>query len=313
MPAVNTGQIGYWRAIRRVHRLEYPFALHYFCHASLGACFAVTEPADLLRAPVLVTVLANAVQILSQGPLNAAVDVAGDAVNPGKSGIAAAVLRSGPAHVAAWGLAEMTVAVAACAAVALHLNRPMVVVPVVLSSALHLMYNVEPVKLKRRGMANPAYFGLTFAVLPFLSTFAAVRSDWPAWTWPLCTGLGVLMIGRTVWWAVPDRDADAAVGAHTPAVNYGARRALLVACALTALGLAGIGWGLWWGHGAVWAVLGVLTAGLFLVDVLRLTTTTADDRLPDERRLRKRTLTIVVVSDAVLALLPFAAVTGAGS
>ncbi|MFI9009944.1 UbiA prenyltransferase family protein [Actinosynnema sp. NPDC053489] len=310
---MSTGRPGYWRAVHRVHRLEHPFALHYLCHAAWGACFAVAEPADLLRAPVLVAVLANAVQILSQGPLNAAADVAGDRVNPGKSGIATAVLRPGPAHVALWGLAEMAVAVTACAAVALHLDRPLVVVPVVVSSALHLMYNVEPVKLKRRGMANPAYFGMTFAVLPFLSTFAAVRSDVPAWTWPLCAGLGVLMMGRTLWWAVPDRDADAAVGVRTPAVDYGARRALLVACALTALGLVGTGWGLWWGHGAAWAVLGVLTAGLFLVDVLRLTTTITDDRLPDERSLRERTLAVVVVSDAALALLPLVAVTGAGS
>ena len=304
MSQVISRRTTYWSDVRRIHRLEYPFPVAYACHALWGACYAVTAPGQLLAVPVILALLAAVLPIDAQNPINAALDMAGDMAHVGKSSIGHAVRRLGPRHAVWWAGVEFTVAVLLAAAVSVWLDRPIVVAAVLAAVVLHLLYNVEPVRLKRRGWAAHVYFGLTFATLPILATFGAVRADFPAWLWPIAVGIGVLLAARTLWWALPDRDADASVGDRTVVVRQGVRPALLMACLITVAGIALTGWGVWWRCGPAWSVLVMACTSLFLVQKLRMWFTVTDSRLPNERRMRTHTLTLVVVADVVIVLVP---------
>ncbi|WP_440103607.1 UbiA prenyltransferase family protein [Streptosporangium sp. H16] len=292
------------RAALRIHRLEYPFPAVYACHVLWGACFAMTSPGQLLAVPVLVTLLANLLGIISQNPLNAALDVRADTSTQGKGDIADATRLLGPRTAFRWAAAEMTLALGLSAAVSVWLARPAVVIGVALAIVLHLLYNLEPVRLKSRGYANPAYFGLTFALLPCVSTYSAIRPDIPVPVWLVFAGLAVLLFGRSLWWSIPDRTGDAVAGDRPPAVRHGARVALLVACAGTATALALIGWGLLWLYGPAWALLGVAACGAFLVDKLGLLRGISDENLPDETSMRRRSLSLVLAADLLLVVIP---------
>ena len=298
---------GYWQAIRRVHRFEYPFPLAYACHAFWGAAYAVSARAQLLAPPVLLAVVATLIPIVAQNVLNAGQDIGSDSMHPGKAGIAVAAKRLGVVQANWWSCMEFGVAVLIVGVVSVWEGRPLVVATVAVCVILHLMYNLEPVKLKRRGFANPVYLGLTFGFLPCMSSFAAVRPDLPGWAWLVFAGFGTLMTGRTLWWAVPDRDADAAGGVRTIVVSLGAHRAWLSACLITAAGIAVLGWGVWLRLGPGWALVVIVATGLFLVNKLRKLARVSNDRLPSERRMRTHTLTIVVLTDALVTLVPLIA------
>jgi 4-hydroxybenzoate polyprenyltransferase len=132
-----------------------------------------------------------------------------------------------------------------------------------MSIVMQLLYNLEPVRLKRRGFAGAGVFGLSMATLPCLLSYSAVRSGFEPAVWPIFASLGVMAIGRTAWWSVPDRIAAVATGMATPTVRYGAARALVLSCVVMGAGLGLLGWGLWWRYGPAWVPLGV-------VNVLRL-------------------------------------------
>ncbi|QUQ63510.1 UbiA prenyltransferase family protein [Kutzneria sp. CA-103260] len=294
---------GFWPAVRRVHRLEYPFPLAYACHGLWGAAYAVATPAGLLNLPVLLAVVAAIIPIIAQNPLNAGQDIRSDSAHPGKHSIAVAARRLGVRRTLWWSGTEFAVAILLAALA----GSPLAVSAVTVCVLLHLAYNLEPIRLKRRGFANPLYFGLTFGFLPFLTSFAAARADLPGWAWLVGAGFGGLMAGRTLWWAVPDRDADAAGGDRTLVVWLGARRAWLTACLLTATGIAVLGWGVWLRLGPAWALVALAATGLFLVIKLRELGRVRDDRLPSERRMRLRTLTVVTLTDTLVTLVPLIA------
>jgi 4-hydroxybenzoate polyprenyltransferase len=297
----------YWQAIRRVHRLEYPFPLAYACHGLWGAAYAVTTPARLLSPPVLIAVVAVIIPIIAQNVLNAAQDIRADSLNPGKNNIAVAAKRLGPAQATWWTCVEFGVAVLLAGVVTVWVGRPLVVLAVTACVVLHLLYNLEPVKLKRRGFANPIYFGLTFGFLPCLAGFAAARPDLPGWAWLIFTGFAGLMAGRTLWWAVPDLLADAAGGDRTIAVSLGAWRTWLTACLITTSGITTLGWGVWLRLGPPWALIVITATGLFLVNKLSKLAQVSNDRLPNERRMRTHTLTMVTLADALVTLVPLIA------
>jgi 4-hydroxybenzoate polyprenyltransferase len=295
------------RDVIRVHRLEYPFPAIYLCHVLWGAAYAATKPLDLLTIPVALAVVANLIPLIAQNLLNGALDIEADARNPGKGGIAGATLRLGPARVIRWAVIEMATALLLAVICSVWLGRPLVALAVAAGIVVEVLYNVKPVRLKGRGYANPIFLGLHFSFLPCLGTFAAVRADLPGWIWPLFVGIWMLLIGRTLWWAVPDLVGDAVAGDRTPAVRYGAFRALAVACAVTAVGLVLISVGLWWRYGPLWAVVGLVSSGVFLADKLSLLRGVSDSNLPHESRMRKRGLTFVMVSDALLVGIPLVA------
>ncbi|MFS0694432.1 UbiA family prenyltransferase [Streptomyces nitrosporeus] len=295
------------RDLYRVHRLEYPFPVAYMCHALWGACYAASEPGQLLRPPVLLAVVANLIPLVAQNVLNAATDIAVDARTAGKSGIARAALRLGRPRLIGIASAEMAVALLLACGVALHLGRPLVAVGVGAAILVECLYNLEPVRLKKRGLANPVSLGLHFSLLPCLSTFNTVRPDFPGFMWPLFLGLWLLLIGRTLWWSLPDATADRSVGLTPPAVRFGLSRTLALASAATAAALALIAWGLAWSLGPFSALVGTTGCSIFLISKARLTTINL--RTLNEAHMRRHTLTFVVTADLILALLPLAQTT----
>lgn len=302
MSLTATRRAPWARDLIRVHRLEFPFPAAYVCHALWGACYAATSPQQLLRAPVLLAVLANLIPLVAQNVLNAAVDIPIDARTPGKSGIARAAIRLGRTRLVGIATAEMSLALLAATAVAVHLHRPLVAAGVAAGILIEYLYNLEPVRLKKRGLANPVSLGAHFSALPFLSTANAVRPDLPGYLWPLAFGLWFLLIGRTLWWSIPDASADRASGLTPPAVRYGAERALLMASASTAVALVLLAWGLAWALNPVAALIGIAAASLFLLSKLRLTATILHSL--HERHMRHRALLPVLVADVLLVVLP---------
>lgn len=296
-----------WRDLIRVHRLEYPFPVIYLCHVLWGAAYAANGPADLVRPLVLLAMLANLIPIVAQNLLNGAFDVEADSRTAGKGGIALATTRLGRTRVIWLALAEMTAAIVLGVVCAVLLGSPLIAVAVALGVLFELAYNLEPVRLKRRGVLNPIALGLHMSFLPCVGTYAALRGDFPAWVWAVFAGIGLLLIARTLWWSIPDVRADAAAGDRPPAVRYGARRALLIACVVTTVGLWLIGWGLWTRYGPWWAAFAVLACAAFLVDKLSMLGWISETNLPHERQMRRRSLTVVMVADAVLVLVPLIA------
>lgn len=297
------------RDLYRVHRLEAPFPVAYVCHALWGACYAASSPGQLTRVPVVLALVANLIPLVAQNVLNAAMDIPVDARTPGKSGIARAAARLGRPRLIGIASAEMALALILATAVAVHLGRPLVAAGVAAGILVEYLYNLEPVRLKKRGLANPVSLGAHFSALPFLSTANAVRPDLPGYLWPLLLGLWLLLIGRTLWWSIPDAAADRAAGLAPPAVRHGPTRALLMASGSTALALALLAWGLAWALNPVAALIGTAASAFFLVGKLRMTATAL--RTLHERHMRRHTLTFVIGADALLSVLPLA-VTGAG-
>jgi lycopene elongase/hydratase (dihydrobisanhydrobacterioruberin-forming) len=302
-----------WRDVLRVHRLEYPFPVHYLCHAALGACYAASDVQQLFTGPVLFCIIANLLSIVGGNPLNAAVDISTDAHTQDKRDIAHAALRIGRRHAMSWTATEMIFALAAATAISLWLDRALIAVGITWTIALCLLYNLEPVRLKRRGLANPITIALTTGPLPSLVSYSAVRPDLTASTWLIFIGLGALITGRALWWAVPDQISDKATGMTTPTVQYGASQAMAIACDATVVGLGLLGWGLWWRYGPLWALLGVAVNGPFLLSKiallrrLSLLHRLSDCTLPNSTQMRRRDLSSVMIADILLALLPLVA------
>ncbi|GLF95043.1 UbiA family prenyltransferase [Streptomyces yaizuensis] len=292
------------RDLCRVHRLEFPFPVAYLCHALWGACFAAGAPRQLVQPAVLLAVLANLIPLIAQNVLNAAMDISADARTPGKTGVARAARRIGRTRLIVIASAEMAVALLLAVGVSLHLGRPLVAAAVAAGILVEYLYNLEPVRLKKRGLANPVSLGLHFSLLPCLSTFAAVRPGLPGWVWPLFLGLWLLLIGRTLWWSLPDAAADRAAGLAPPAVRHGVSRALTLATGATATALGLIAWGLSWALGPLSAAIGTAACGVFLIGKLRLRLTGAALDALHETRMRRHTLAYVVGADALLVLLP---------
>lgn len=304
---VRTQRRGSWRDLIVLHRLEYPFFITYLCYAVWGACYAVSGARQLLDTPVLLAIAANLIHPGAMSVLNAAVDTRADTLNPDKRGIANAADRLGVKHAIVWAATEMALVLGLATAVSLWVDRWLTVVAAALIIALHLLYNVEPVRLKRRGVANPLTLGTSFGLLPCLVSYSAVRPDFTAPTWLIFAGLGTLVTGRALWWMVPDRAADTAAGTVTLAVRYGIFRVLAACCLVTVAGLGLLGWGLWWHNGFGWALLGVVVSAAPLGSQLALLRRTANGAVPRSAFIRRRSMSLVMISNVLLALLPLAA------
>lgn len=295
-----------WRDVVRVHRLEYSFPIHYLCHASLGACYATSGIQQLFTVPVLLSIIVNLLAIVGGNPLNAAVDISTNGYTPDKSDIAYAALRLGREHVMSWTAAEMAVSLTAAIAISLWLDRPLITVGITLIITLCLLYNFEPARLKRRGLANPITIGLTTGLLPCLVSYSAVRPELSTSVWQIFIGIGTLITGRALWWTVPDHVGDRATGMTTPTVQYGPFPAIIMACIVTIAGLSLLGWGLWRRYGLPWAFLGIAANGPFLLSKLALLRRLAESSLPNPTQMRRRDLFTIMVADILMALLPLA-------
>ncbi|MEV6719244.1 UbiA family prenyltransferase [Lentzea sp. NPDC051208] len=268
-------------------RLLAPFGAHYACAASWGACYAAR-----IDVAVVIAVLANFVAIVSGNPLNAYADVRNDTHTAGKRHLAQAVREIGARRVLTLAIFEMIFALALAVVVSWK-----VAIGVGLVLVLYLAYNLEPIRLKRRGYAGPVALAMAASLLPSVTAYAAAGGQAEPAVWLLFSGVATLAAGRALWWAVSDRAGDAQAGSHTPAVLYGTRHAVNATVQLTVGGLLLVGGGLWFRFGPFWAGVGVAACSAFLL--------TRD--LPAARQQLRHGMSLTVASTIVLAAIPLLA------
>jgi 4-hydroxybenzoate polyprenyltransferase len=302
-----TGQrLGKPRHLRRdlvlVHRLQFPLPVSYLGQALWGACFAASAPSQLLSWPVLTVVLANVLLILGPLAFNVVLDLEIDRRHREKSNLAAAAKDFGGKLLGAVSVAEMAVGVLLAAAVSVVLQRPLIVAAAIGIVLAHVLYNVEPLRLKRRGIAGAIVFGLGATTGPALLTYYAISSDVRLPTWLVFAGLGLMAIGRTAWWSLPDRDADLAAKQDTPAARYWLRGTAVRAYVLMLAGLVLLAWGLWWRFGVVWCAVGIAAYAVFLADVLRTLRHPAS-----AKRMLRRAMPVIALADLLLTVIPLLA------
>jgi lycopene elongase/hydratase (dihydrobisanhydrobacterioruberin-forming) len=259
-----------WRDVALIHRLELPLSVNYVCYASLGACFAAGGVRSLGHVTVLVAIVANLPLIVGPQALNSAADAGTDERHAERARLTSAVRRYGRRRVTGWAAAELAGAALLAGLVAVWSSRPLIAAVAVLAVALQVLYNADPVRLKRHGFAGIAAFCAATLVLPFLLSYWAVRPDVDATAGLVAAGLWLLATGRMTLWSIPDIAADAATGMRTPPVRHGAAAALTSCAALLVTGLLLTGWGLWWRYGPWWALLLVAPQATFLAGVVGL-------------------------------------------
>lgn len=259
-----------WRDIALIHRLELPLSVNYLCYASLGACFAAGDIRSLCHITVFVAITANLPLIVGPQALNSAADISTDERHPERTRLTSAVRRYGRKRIVGWAGAELAGAALLAGLVSVWSNRPLIAAAAVLAVALQVLYNADPVRLKRHGFAGVAAFCAATLMLPFLLSYWAVRPDIDPAAGVVAAGLWMLATGRMTLWCVPDIAADTATGMRTPPVRYGTAAALTYCAALLVTGLVLTGWGLWWRYGPWWALPLVATQATFLAGVVGL-------------------------------------------
>jgi 4-hydroxybenzoate polyprenyltransferase len=289
-----------------IHRLQFPLPINYVCYAGWGCLFADPTVAHLLDPAVLLAIAANLILIVAPLALNVAVDMATDQRHADKGYLATSAARFGRFRALDWAAAEMIVALAAVLAIGVLRGRwwPLVTAGAIVFA--HLLYNIEPARLKRRGLVGSVVFGLASVGLPCLLGYTAVVSVVPASVWLIVVGAAVLSTGRTVWWAIPDHAADTATGMGTPTVRYGQAAALALACGILLTGLGLLGWGLWWRYGA-WSLLGVAAHAAFLGLALNQLRWTRLGTPPRAKAMLRRTLPVATLGEVLIAVVPLVA------
>ncbi|MTD57078.1 UbiA family prenyltransferase [Amycolatopsis pithecellobii] len=290
-----------WRDVVLVHRLQFPLPVSYLGVALWGACFAVGAPEQLASWPVLTVIVANILLILGPLALNVALDRELDSRHREKNTLATAAKHFGGNGLVVASVAEMVAGLLIAGTVSVVLGRPQITLTAAGIVVLHLLYNVEPVRLKRHGMTGAAVFGIGATTGPALLTYFAVAANVPAPIRLAFAGLGVMAIGRTAWWSLPDRAADLAAGQQTPVARYGLRGTVVRSCLLLVAGLVLLAWGLVWRFGPALAVAGIAAYALFLADVLRTR------RHPGTaRRMLRRAMPLIACGDVLLAVIALA-------
>ncbi|GHF67329.1 4-hydroxybenzoate polyprenyltransferase [Amycolatopsis bartoniae] len=295
-----------WRDIVVLHRLQFPLPVNYVCYSIWGCLFAGSGLGGLVSPPAVLAIAANLLLIVAPLALNVAVDMSTDTRHTEKGYLAGAAGRFGRARALNWACGELVGALTLLLVLGVGWGRwwPLTVASAIIGA--QLLYNLEPARLKRRGLAGSAAFGIASMGLPVLLAYVAVRAEVPPWTWLIVAGASVLSTGRTVWWALPDHAADTATGMNTPAVRYGPARALALACGLVALGLLTLGWGLWAAYGP-WCLLGLAAHVVFLALALSQLPPTLRGEAPRAGPMLKRTLPVATLGEVLIAVIPLVA------
>lgn len=294
------------RELAAVHRLEFPFWLNTLCQALWGACFAAAAPVELSTWPVPAAVAAAVLLVEAGLVLNTVADLDSDARHPERSRLSSAAARLGRRAGLRLVVAEAAAGLALALAVSVHTGRITVALAAVGVLLAHVLYNVEPVRLKSRGLPGAVAFACGVVALPSLLTHAAVRSGLPWPTTLVLAGLTVLAAARVVWWSVPDRDADAAAGQRTTSVRRGSVGALRVACVLLTLGLAALAWGLWWLGGPIATVVGAAGHAVFVGSAVVLTHRVSAGEPVSSTWLRRTVMPVVLAADVAIVAVALA-------
>lgn len=285
-----------------VHRLQFPLPVNYLGQALWGACFAASAPQQILSWPVLTVLLANVLLILGPLAFNVALDLEIDSRHREKGNLAAAAKTFGGNRLVILSVTEMSAGVLISAGVSVVLDRPLIVIIALGIVIAQVLYNVEPLRLKRRGLAGAVVFGLGATTGPALLTYYAITSEVLPSIWLVFAGLGLMAVGRTAWWSLPDREADLAARQDTPAARYGLRGTTVLSGLLMLAGLVLLAWGLWWRFGVVWCAVGIAAYAVFLADVLRTGRHSAS-----AKRMLRRAMPVIALGDLLLAAIPLLA------
>ncbi|WP_197320868.1 UbiA family prenyltransferase [Saccharomonospora sp. NB11] len=288
------------RELAAVHRLEFPFWLNTVCQALWGACFAAATPADVLSWPALASVVSAVLLVEAGLVLNTVVDLDSDARHPERSTLSSAAARLGARRGYALVLGEAMAGLVLALVVSLHTGHIAVVLAAAGVLLAHVFYNVEPVRLKSRGLVGALVFACGVVMLPSLLTHAALQPDLPPPTALVLAGLTVLAAARVVWWSVPDAAADAAAGMRTTSVRRGPVGALRLACLLLLGGLAVLVWGSWWLGGLVATLVVATGHALFTGSAVLLTHRVSVGAPVSSTWLRRTVMPVVLAADVAV-------------
>jgi 4-hydroxybenzoate polyprenyltransferase len=263
-------------AIKTLHRFEvgpvYVFVLIW------GMFVAAGQPSDLWSAAAVLAFFINGLSLFSGFVLNNYSDYPIDRRSQIKGYIADAVERVGLRKTLTLYWIEQALTVVAAAAVSVLLHNWLFVVVKLAGIVSGMMYNAEPLRMKRRGLWNPIMLSIRFGFVPGMIAYLAVHDGTigPG-GWMLLVGATVLSFSRGFWNSVSDTDEDRAEHIVTPAVRYGPRAAMACAVASMVPACVLIAAGLWLALGPLYAigVVGAAGATLSRFSVLRRT---GDDR-----------------------------------
>ena len=248
-----------WSAIKTLHRLE--VGPVYFFVLIWGMTVAARQPSDLWSVPAILAFLINGLSLFSGFVLNNYSDYPIDRRSQIKGYVADAVERVGRSRTLVLYWVEQAITVVAAVAVSLLLHNWAFVVVKLAGIVSGMMYNGEPVRLKRRGIWNPVIFFIRFGFVPGMIAYLAVH-DGVIGTggWMLLIGASLLMFSRGFWNSVSDTAEDRAEEIVTPSVRYGPMTAMRFAVVILVPACVLVGSGLWLLLGPVYAIFGVAGA-----------------------------------------------------
>jgi 4-hydroxybenzoate polyprenyltransferase len=258
-------------ALKTLHRFEvgpiYVFVLVW------GMFVAAQKPSDLWSAAAILAFFINGLSLFSGFVLNNYSDYPIDRRSPIKGYVADAVERIGLRKTFALYWVEQALTVAAAAAVSVLLHNWLFVVVKLAGIVSGMLYNAEPLRMKRRGIWNPIMLSIRFGFVPGMIAYLAVHDGTIGLGgWLVLLGATLLSLSRGFWNSVSDTDEDRAENIVTPAVRYGPRAAMVCAVASLVPACVLVAAGLWVVLGPVYALVGgagAAGATLFRFQLLR--------------------------------------------
>jgi len=242
-------------ALKTLHRVE--VGPIYFFVLIWGMFVAADRASDLWSAAAILALLINGLSLFSGFVLNNYSDYPIDRRSRIKGYVADAVERIGRRKTLAMYWIEQAVTVAAAAAVSELLHNWLFVVVKLAGIVSGMMYNGEPMRMKRRGLWNPIMVSIRFGFVPGLIAYFAVHGTVSAGGWVILFGATLLSFSRGFWNSVSDTDEDRAEDIRTAAVVYGPRAAMVSAVVSLVPACALIAAGLWVLLGPWYAIVGV--------------------------------------------------------
>lgn len=242
-------------AIKTLHRFE--VGPMYFFVLIWGMFVAAREPSDLWSVAAILAFFINGLSLFSGFVLNNYSDYPIDRRSQIKGYIADAVERVGLRKTLALYWIEQALTVAAAVAVSVLLHNWLFVVVKLAGIVSGMMYNGEPVRMKRRGIWNPIMLSIRFGFVPGMIAYLAVHGTIGIGGWVLLLGGTVISFSRGFWNSISDTDEDRAENILTPAVRYGPRAAMESAVASLVPACVLVGAGLWLLLGPLYALAGV--------------------------------------------------------
>jgi 4-hydroxybenzoate polyprenyltransferase len=243
-------------ALKTLHRVE--VGPIYFFVLIWGMFIAADRASDLWSTAAILAFFINGLSLFSGFVLNNYSDYPIDRRSQIKGYIADAVERVGLRKTFALYWIEQAVTVAAAVAVSVLLHNWLFVVVKLAGIISGMMYNAEPIRMKRRGIWNPIMLAVRFGFVPGLIAYFAVHGGTiGAGGWVILLGVTLLSFSRGFWNSISDTDEDRAENISTPAVRYGPRAAMVTAVAGLVPACALIAAGLWMLLGPWYAVAGV--------------------------------------------------------